>query len=136
MMSYTENNPQSGSFRLLVHRYWAILIGSIMVMVVLASGLPQLNTVGVGFRNHFSEDDPHLVNLETFEDAYAVSDSLLLVNRTRELRSDFAGAHLLCSGFRANAVYLVLSAIAYNLLCLMRLSLPSAWHGLPITPLL
>jgi len=79
MMSYTENNPQSGYFRLLVHRYWAILIGSIVVMGVLASGLPQLNTVGVGLRNHFSEDDPHLVNLETFEDAYAVSDSLLLV---------------------------------------------------------
>jgi len=79
MMSSTENNPQSPSFKLLVHRYWAILIGSIVVMGVLASGLPQLNTVGVGLRNHFSEDDPHLVNLEIFEDAYAVSDSLLLV---------------------------------------------------------
>jgi len=50
-------------------------------------------------------------------------------NRLKELRSDFGGAHLPCSGFRANAVYLALSAIAYNLLCLMRLSLPSAWHG-------
>jgi len=50
-------------------------------------------------------------------------------NRTRALRSDFAGAHLPCSGFRANAVVLALSAIAYNLFCLMRLSLASAWHG-------
>jgi len=50
-------------------------------------------------------------------------------NRTRELRSDFGGARPPCSGFRASAVYLALSAIAYNLLCLMRLSLPPAWHG-------
>jgi len=50
-------------------------------------------------------------------------------NRLKELRSDFGGAHLPCSGFRANAVVLALSAIAYSLLCLMRLSLPPAWHG-------
>lgn len=50
-------------------------------------------------------------------------------NRIKELRIDFAGAHLPCSGFRANAVYLALSSIAYNLLCLMRLSLPLKWHA-------
>ncbi len=79
MISSSENNPQSRFFNQLVHRYWLTLVGSIVVMGVLASGIPQLNTVPVGLRNHFNEDDPHLVNLEIFEDAFAVSDSLLLV---------------------------------------------------------
>lgn len=49
-------------------------------------------------------------------------------NRLKECRSDFSGARLPCSGFRANAVYLMLSAMSYNLLCLMRLLLlPAAW---------
>ena len=50
-------------------------------------------------------------------------------NRIKELRSDFGGAHLPCSGFRANAVYLYLNAIACNLLVLMRRTLPLAWYG-------
>ena len=41
-------------------------------------------------------------------------------NRLKELRSDFSGAHLPCSTFRANAVYLYLNVIAYNLLVLLR----------------
>ncbi|MCY4050926.1 MAG: MMPL family transporter [Gammaproteobacteria bacterium] len=78
-MSSVEHNFQSRSFELLAHRYWLTLAISILVMAIFASGLPRLNTVEVGLRNHFSEDDPLLVNLEKFEDAYAVSDSLLLV---------------------------------------------------------
>ncbi len=77
-MPPTENNLHSRSVRLLVHRYWVTLIASVVVMGVLASGLPQLNTATVSLRNHFDEDDPLLVNLEIFEDTYAVSDSLLL----------------------------------------------------------
>ena len=50
-------------------------------------------------------------------------------NRIKELRSEFGGAHLPCSGFRANAVYLYLNAIAYNLLALMRMTLPIKWYG-------
>ena len=50
-------------------------------------------------------------------------------NRIKELRSDFGGAHLRGSGFRANAVYLYLNAIAYNLLVLMRMTLPLVWYG-------
>ncbi len=48
-------------------------------------------------------------------------------NRLKECRSDFSGARLPCSGFQANEAYLTLSAIACNLLCLMRLLLPAAW---------
>ncbi len=50
-------------------------------------------------------------------------------NRLKELRSDFSGAHLPCSTFRANAVYLYLNVIAYNLLVLLRMTLGLEWHG-------
>ncbi len=50
-------------------------------------------------------------------------------NRLKELRSDFSGAHLPCSTFRANAVYLYLNVIAYNLLVLLRMKLGLEWHG-------
>ena len=33
----------------------------------------------MGIRNHFNENDPRLVELEQFEDTYAVSDSVLVV---------------------------------------------------------
>ena len=50
-------------------------------------------------------------------------------NRLKELRSDFSGAHLPCSTFRANAVYLYLNVIACNLLVLLRMKLGLEWHG-------
>ena len=50
-------------------------------------------------------------------------------NRLKELRSDFSGAHLPCSTFQANAVYLYLNVIAYNLLVLLRMTLGLEWHG-------
>ena len=49
-------------------------------------------------------------------------------NRIKELRSDFAAAHLPCSGFDANAAWFMLCSIAYNLLALMRMILQSAWE--------
>ena len=45
-------------------------------------------------------------------------------NRIKELRSDFAAARLPCGDFDANAAWLMLSSIAYNLFALMRMVLP------------
>ncbi len=50
-------------------------------------------------------------------------------NRLEELRSDFSGAHLPGSTFRANAVCLYLNVIACNLLVLLRMTLGLEWHG-------
>ncbi|MCY4228384.1 MAG: transposase [Gammaproteobacteria bacterium] len=50
-------------------------------------------------------------------------------NRLGELRSDFSGAHLPCSIFRANAVYLYLNVIACSLLVLLRMTPGLEWHG-------
>ena len=50
-------------------------------------------------------------------------------NRIKELRSDFSGAQLPGGTFRANAVYLYLNVIAYNLLALVRMSLGTEWYG-------
>ena len=48
-------------------------------------------------------------------------------NRLKELRSDFAVARLPCGDFDANAAWLMLSCIAYNLFALMRMVLPHGW---------
>ena len=48
-------------------------------------------------------------------------------NRLKELRSDFATARLPCGDFDANAAWLMLSSIAYNLFVLMRMVLPQEW---------
>ena len=48
-------------------------------------------------------------------------------NRLKELRSDFAAARLPCGDFDANAAWLMLSSIAYNLFALMRMVLPHGW---------
>ena len=45
----------------------------------------------------------------------------------KELRSDFAAARLPCGDFDANAAWLMLSSIAYNLFALMRIVLPISW---------
>ena len=50
-------------------------------------------------------------------------------NRLKELRSDFSSAHLPGSTFRANAVYLYLNGIAYNVLVLLRMKLGLKWYG-------
>ncbi len=66
-------------FDLVVNRYlWTTAIALIAV-VILAAGAHRLITVEVSIRNHFKESDPYLVELEKFEETYAVSDSVLVV---------------------------------------------------------
>ena len=73
------SESKSGFFDLVVDRYFWTTAVTLLAIAVLAAGLQHLITVQVGVRNHFSENDPHLVKLEEFEDTYAVSDSLLVV---------------------------------------------------------
>ena len=47
-------------------------------------------------------------------------------NRIKELKLDFGGGTLPCSDFHANGLYLLLSALSYNLFALMRELLPEA----------
>ena len=54
-------------------------------------------------------------------------------NRLKELRSDFAAARLPCGDFDANAAWLMLSSIAYNLFALMRMVLPN-WSSTARAP--
>ncbi len=66
-------------FDLVVDRYFWTMAASFVVIAVLAAGAQHLVTVKVGIRNHFSENDPLLVQLERFEETYAVSDSVLVI---------------------------------------------------------
>ena len=71
--------PKSGFFDLVVERpAWTIAI-SFMVIAVLTAGVQQLTTVNVDLRNHFNDDDPYLIELDNFEDLYALSDGVLVV---------------------------------------------------------
>ncbi len=73
------SNFKSGFFDLVVGRpAWTIVI-SFLVIAVLTAGVQQLITVNVDLRNHFNDDDPHLIKLEHFEDLYALSDGVLVV---------------------------------------------------------
>ena len=47
-------------------------------------------------------------------------------NRVEELHSDFAAARLPCGDLNANAAWLMLSSIAYNLFALMPVVLPNS----------
>jgi len=49
-------------------------------------------------------------------------------NRIKELRSDFNAAPLPCSDFGANGTYFMLCALAFNLLAILRLTLPLQWE--------
>ena len=70
---------KSEFFDLVVNRYlWTTAIALIAV-AILAAGAYRLITVEVSIRNHFKESDPYLVELEKFEETYAVSDSVLVV---------------------------------------------------------
>ncbi len=66
-------------FDLVVDRYFWTMAASFVVIAVLAAGAQHLVTVKVGIRNHFSENDPLLVQLEQFEETYTVSDSVLVI---------------------------------------------------------
>ena len=68
-----------GFFDLVVGRYLWTTAVMFLVIAVLAAGARQLITVNVSIRNHFNENDPYLVELERFEESYAVSDSVLVI---------------------------------------------------------
>ena len=63
---------------------WLTILLSLVVIAVFTSGAPRLVAVDVDFRNHFSEDDPHLTNLDEFEDIYAISDTALIALAPRD----------------------------------------------------
>ena len=60
-------------------RRWAVLAASLLAVVLLAAGGARLAQVDVDVRNHFGEDDPHIVALDRLEDTYALSDAALVV---------------------------------------------------------
>ncbi len=64
--------------RIVDHRWMTILL-CFLAILMLTAGAQHLIAVDVDFRNHFSEDDPHLVDLDEFEDTYAISDTALIV---------------------------------------------------------
>jgi len=63
---------------MIVTRRWLTILISLLVMLALAAGAARLIVVDVDFRNHFSKSDPHLVALEQLEEAYALSDAVLV----------------------------------------------------------
>ena len=74
-----SDKSQSHFYNLVVDRYWWTTIVTLVIIAILAAGIQQLTTVNVSIRNHFNEDDPHLINLEKFEETYAVSDTVLVI---------------------------------------------------------
>ena len=59
-------------------RRWLTVSLSLLVMLALAAGAGKIVEVDVDVRNHFSNDDPHIVALERLEDTYALSDAALV----------------------------------------------------------
>ena len=49
-------------------------------------------------------------------------------NRIKELKSHFAAGRPPCSDFAANALYVCVCALAFNVFALMRHGLPAGWH--------
>lgn len=88
------------SYRKLMHRYaewvthhpWWVLIMSLLVAVCLAAGMSQL-TFRSDSRVFFADDNPELLQLDTFEQAYGRDDTLIYVvgARTGDL---FSPQHL------------------------------------------
>ena len=59
-------------------RRWLTILLSLLVMLALAAGARYLVEVDVDVRNHFGNDDPHIVALERLEDTYSLSDTALV----------------------------------------------------------
>ncbi len=59
-------------------RRWLTVALSLVVMLALAAGAGRIIEVDVDVRNHFAEDDPHIVALEWMEETYALSDTALV----------------------------------------------------------
>ncbi len=64
---------------LVVGRRWLTIVLSLVGMLALAAGAQYITVVDVDVRNHFGEDDPHIVALEEMEDSYSLSDAALVV---------------------------------------------------------
>ena len=58
-------------------RRWLTILLSLLVMAALAAGAGRLVEVDVDVRNHFGDDDPHIVALGQLEDTYSLSDAAL-----------------------------------------------------------
>ena len=65
-------------------RRWLTVSLSLLVMLALAAGAGKIVEVDVDVRNHFSNDDPHIVALERLEDTYALSDAALVAVAPRK----------------------------------------------------
>ncbi len=78
-MLLVAKGAKSRFFSLVVSRCVWTVVAAVAVIAALAAGMQHLIVVDVGIRNHFNKDDPQLVKLEQFEEAYAVSDSVLVV---------------------------------------------------------
>ena len=65
-------------------RRWLTVLLSLVVMLALAAGAGRIVEVEVDVRNHFGEDDPHIVALDRLEDIYALSDAALAVAAPKE----------------------------------------------------
>ena len=63
---------------LVMGRRWLTIFLSLLVMLVLASGARYIVAVDVDVRNHFGNDDPHIIALEQLEDTYSLSDTALV----------------------------------------------------------
>ena len=63
---------------LVMGRRWLTILLSLLVMLALAAGARYLVEVDVDVRNHFGNDDPHIVALEQLEDTYSLSDAALV----------------------------------------------------------
>ena len=63
---------------LVVGRRWLTILLSLIVILALAAGARYIIAVDVDVRNHFAQDDPHIIALEHLENTYALSDSALV----------------------------------------------------------
>ena len=63
---------------LVMSRRWLTILLSVLAMLALAAGARYIVEVDVDVRNHFGNDDPHIVALEQLEVTYALSDAALV----------------------------------------------------------
>ena len=61
-----------------MRRRWLTILVTVLVMMALAAGARHIVEVDVDVRNHFGNDDPHIVALEHLEATYALSDAALV----------------------------------------------------------
>lgn len=67
----------------LKHRWLTILL-STLVILALAAGAARIVSVVVDVRNHFSANDPRIIELDRLENTYALTDSALIAMAPKE----------------------------------------------------